>query len=585
MEEKDKEQIIDREEIILESIDSKKIRRIKKKLTRIFFVFVILLSMAVFPIFFYKKELNRNLLSVSYKKGVYHIHSTFSDGTGNIDKISKAAQKNNLDFILMTDHGRPNVKCSEATGWENGVLIIGGSEFSLNCGHLATAGYDFKNKRDYVFPPEPQEAINDVNKTEGITFISHPLDGKIPWTDWDIEGFTGIEILNSYSSAKKTSILNLLQFPIQYLFNHNYALLNTLSYPKDNFKLWDDFNNKGDYYGIYALDAHSKLPITRKLVFMWPTYEAMFNIFTVYVKIDRDFDRDPEYSAQYIIDSIRKGKFFSVIEAIAPANGFEAFFIGKNGISYDIGSKVQDISGSILLKLPFSFKTNIVVKRNGKDFKIIKDNYKKELRISISNRGTYRVEVFVSDNTFNKLPWILANPFFIGKRTINKEKNIVSRIKRKIIIYDNLFKIEKNNNSVANLSLVKNNSETILKVEYSLRKQKDTSDFWVALAQRRKLNFLGYSGITFKTKSDKARRFWLELRTKQDGEELNYKHSFLSDTTWQKVFIPFNKLKLEASKNKKLNLSKVIALFFSLNNSLSYVNASGTLEITDIGLF
>jgi hypothetical protein len=191
----------------------------------------------------------------------------------------------------------------------------------------------------------------------------------------------------------------------------------------------------------------------------------------------------------------------------------------------------------------------------------------------------------VSDNTFNKLPWILANPFFIGKRTINKEKNIVSRIKRKIIIYDNLFKIEKNNNSVANLSLVKNNSETILKVEYSLRKQKDTSDFWVALAQRRKLNFLGYSGITFKTKSDKARRFWLELRTKQDGEELNYKHSFLSDTTWQKVFIPFNKLKLEASKNKKLNLSKVIALFFSLNNSLSYVNASGTLEITDIGLF
>jgi len=213
----------DVEEIDFSIIEAKKKSKFKKRIIRLLIISLILIIIIIFPMFFYKKEVNSNILSQLYKKGAFHVHSVFSDGTGNISEISKAATLNNLDFVLMTDHGRPNVKCSNSTAWDNKVLIIGGSEFSLNSGHLASAGYGFKDKKDYIFPPEPQEAINDVNKTNGISFVSHPLDGKIPWTDWDIKEFSGVEILNSYSSAKKTSIINILTFPLQYLFNKNYA--------------------------------------------------------------------------------------------------------------------------------------------------------------------------------------------------------------------------------------------------------------------------------------------------------------------------------------------------------------------------
>lgn len=578
-------QLINKEEIVLDSIDSKKIRKIKKRIVRVFFVLIVLMIIIVFPMFFYKKELNRNLLSSSYKKGLFHVHSVFSDGTGDLNRISKAAKLNDMDFVLMTDHGRPNVKCSESTGWLNSVLIIGGSEFSLNCGHLASAGYDFKNKPHYIFPPEPQEAIDDINKTKGISFISHPLDGKIPWSDWDIHSFTGIEILNSYSSAKKTSILNILKFPLQYLFNKKYALLNTISYPKENLKLWDDFNKKGNYLGIYALDAHSKLPITKKIVFSWPSYKAMFQVFAIYVKTGTEFDLDPEISAKMIVDSIRKGNYFSVIEAISSANGFETTFIDKNGNKFDTGSTIQTIDGEIFFKLPFDFNTDILIKKDGEIYKEIKNNYKKELRIKIDGSGVYRSEIFVSDNTFRKLPWILTNPFFIGRRVKVLKKISVPELKQNIKLDKNLFKIEKNNNSNATLHTIKNDTDSFFKINFDLKKEKDKKDFWVALAKRKKMDFSGYSGIVFKTKSDKKRRFWVELRSEAGEKKLSYRHSFLADLEWKKIFIPFDKFNIIDSKFIKIDLSKINALFFAINNVLSYKENVGTLELKDLGLY
>ena len=36
--------------------------------------------------------------------GAIHIHSVYSDGTGKIEEIAKAAYDSDLDFIMMTDH-------------------------------------------------------------------------------------------------------------------------------------------------------------------------------------------------------------------------------------------------------------------------------------------------------------------------------------------------------------------------------------------------------------------------------------------------------------------------------------------------
>ena len=172
---------------------------------------------------------------------------------------------------------------SAATGWFSNALLIGASEFSLNEGHLAVAGY---RSPTYIFAPEAQEAIDEANHDLGVSFISHPLDRKIPWTDWQVRDFTGIEILSLYQLAKKVPFFKAAIFPLWYFFNHDYALTQLITYPEKEFHLWDSLNQEGKYFGIYALDSHAKLQISKKFQLNFPSYAAMFQILTVYVKIE-----------------------------------------------------------------------------------------------------------------------------------------------------------------------------------------------------------------------------------------------------------------------------------------------------------
>jgi hypothetical protein len=43
-------------------------------------------------------------------EGVYHIHTTFSDGRKTPEEIAAIAARQALDFIVLTDHGRPNLE-------------------------------------------------------------------------------------------------------------------------------------------------------------------------------------------------------------------------------------------------------------------------------------------------------------------------------------------------------------------------------------------------------------------------------------------------------------------------------------------
>ena len=58
--------------------------------------------------------------------GAIHIHSVYSDGTGNVDLISNAAKKAGLDWIIITDHNSFEIQ----EGIYNGVYVIKGEEIS-----------------------------------------------------------------------------------------------------------------------------------------------------------------------------------------------------------------------------------------------------------------------------------------------------------------------------------------------------------------------------------------------------------------------------------------------------------------------
>ncbi len=565
-------------------------KTLRKIFKYIILILVFFLIITLVPPLFYSKAINTTPLPLDYKKGVYHMHSTFSDGKGTVNEITRAAAELGLDFVILTDHGRPNIPCAKSTTWHNGVLLIGGSEFSLNCGHLAALGLQVPG---YIFPPEPQEAINEVIGEGGVCFISHPFDNRIDWTDWDIHNFTGLEVLNSASAAGKLNLFQFLSFHWQYLFNSNYALLKTIKYPIQNLEKWSSLNanNSGQYYGIYALDTHGKLPVTKRIQLNYPSYKAMFQILTVYVKIEKELVKDPHEAAAVIIDSIKKGKFFNVIEAVAPANGFDARFVQPGGKSIDMGGRALSPQGTLRIRTPFAFETDIIIKKHRSTYRKITNNVKRIVEINVYEPGVYYLELFVSRSRFNKIPWIMTNPLFIGSRhpavNLKKSKNEQGEnLKKLLVARKDFFVIETNPDSLGTLShAVSKEKELITRFDFRVQKEPAGTDFWSCLARREAFDFSGFTGVVFDARSSKKLRFWVELRTKKQDKETWYSHSFLAEPAWKRILLPFDRFHLAYGKRKMPELSQINSIFFSINNGLAYSGTEGFLELKNIGLY
>lgn len=579
----------------------KKRRRLLKLILAVIFIY---LAIQITPAFFYHRLDNDLPMISTYKKGVYHIHSIYSDGTGTIEEISQAAAKASLDFAIITDHGRPNLQCATATGYYNQVLVIGGSEFSLDDGHLACMGF---TNPGYIFPPESAEAIEDIiSNPYGVCFISHPFDKKVPWTNFYVSHFTGIEVLSSYSEARKTGWLNILVFPLKYLVNSRYALLNTMNYPLREAELWDALNNRpegGQYYGIYALDAHAKLPVTRFFQPHIPSYQSMFEVMTIYVNTGMNLPPDPHQAEKIILNAIKKGRFFNVIEAIAPANGFDATFTPKNSPPLPLGSQTNENQGTLDIFLPFPFKTNIKVIQNHRLYKEINNNQEKMLHIDITGPGVYRLEIYAPDNTFSGLPWIMTNPFFIGMPastgyTSNQRVSMPIGNSEQVKIIEPIIPgayltqivIEKNRNTTATFEAIieglENGEPQAYRFTFNLEKEQNGSpDFWAALALRTPMNFSLYDGIILEARSDKPRRYWLEFRTGQGDHEAYFRHSFYTDPQWQIIRIPISRFHHYFGKGQPGEPVNVASFFLSINNAIAYLPASGYIEIRNMGFY
>jgi hypothetical protein len=555
-------------------------------LKKIFKALALILAAALAVIVFngisFQKRVNNRPLPSFYKKGVFHLHSIFSDGMGSVEEISRVARGQNLDFVVLTDHGRPNRQASAATAWKNDTLLIGASEFSLQAGHMAAAGYQVPG---YEFPPEAQEAIDEVNHDRGVTFISHPLDGRIPWTDWQVRDFTGIEILSLYQLAKQNLLYTATLFPLQYLLNPDYALTALITYPKKELEIWDRFSHQGKYYSIYALDTHGKLQIGNNFRLRFPSYGATFPILNIYVKVDRELEKDAQASAATIIAALRRGDFFSVIESLAAANGFENYYLEADGRRVEMGGDARAAGGSLFLKLPFQFSTDIRIMKDGEKFKTILDNSRQELVVPIRTAGVYRCEISLHSGHFSKLPWILANPIFIARPT-KVTKPAAVEVRTFLNGAGPYFQIEKNSHSRADLFLDKGeDGEAVTRFGFTLKKETAAVDFWTALTRREKLDFSKYRGFVFEAKSSRPLRFWLQLRQGNTAAESAFQHSFRTSENWERIVIPFANFHRLYGPAAAPDLEHIRALIFLIDNGNSFSGAQGEISLRPIGLY
>ncbi len=123
-------------------------------------VAIVSVAVAAYLIMGIRYALYSPQLSNTYLWGVYHVHSSMSDGLNSPKEIALQARASGVGLVLLTDHGSPNQASSSFRETIDGVTIVGGSEASLPDGRLTFFGA--QKLPGFPLSSLPPEAVDDV---------------------------------------------------------------------------------------------------------------------------------------------------------------------------------------------------------------------------------------------------------------------------------------------------------------------------------------------------------------------------------------------------------------------------------------
>ncbi len=145
-----------------------------------------------------------------HSPGALHIHSVFSDGSGDLAEIARDARRAGLEWIGMTDHNTLVPSYRGFEGIHDGVAVIVGYEWTPDGGdHMLVYGGASALGDEPVDPTlPPADAIGILDARGALTHVAHPDERRgvaipelapYPWHDWSVRGMRGIELWNYMS--------------------------------------------------------------------------------------------------------------------------------------------------------------------------------------------------------------------------------------------------------------------------------------------------------------------------------------------------------------------------------------------------
>ncbi len=336
-----------------------------------------------------------------YIWGVYHVHSTMSDGLQSPEEIAEQARATGTALVLLTDHGRPNLASSNFRKVIAGVTIVGGSEASLPDGHLTFFGA--KEAPGFRLSSFPPEAMDDARGWGAFPVLAYPDDPDFGWRYWDNSLRPGgIEVLNLFTSLRGTSWGERLRLGMYYPFSH-YYFLKSIAIPAESLAHWDDFLQRGKIWGFEASDAHGGFRVGSWLAMKVPSYADTFSF--VGMGISRRYEADPEAA-------VRRGDFFNCIRGAGEPDRFE--FSAHHGLQDFPSGGDAPVNSSLHVAVQMmSWAVRVVLKKDGVAVREIVGDH---LDLKDAAAGVYRVEVFLVGHPLLRpdVPWILSNPIFVG---------------------------------------------------------------------------------------------------------------------------------------------------------------------------
>lgn len=344
-----------------------------------------------------------------------HMHTRYSDGSGSHTELAQTALRLGLDAIIVTDHNvwvdGPENYYSEG---DRRVLLMIGEEIHDQArqpqkNHLLAFGI-----RQEVAPlaHQPQQLIDAITKAGGLSFLAHPFDPAAPavgeedisWVDWEVSGYTGIELWNGFSEFK-TLIKSKLHALFYVLFPRR---INRGPLP-EALKKWGDLLAEGKrVVAIGGSDAHQSIRRLGPWQLKVFPYAFHFRTVNTHLLIEQPLKGEVTEDTRQILEALRQGHAFIGYDLPARTEGFRFFAQSKAGTAI-MGDEIP-AEGGVTFQIRLPLRTECRLIKDGKVVKIWSN--RDSCTYIATEAGVYRVEAYL-DYLGIRRGWIFSNPIYV----------------------------------------------------------------------------------------------------------------------------------------------------------------------------
>jgi len=343
-----------------------------------------------------------------------HNHTIYSDGSGTFTQVAQAALQQNVDVLITTDHNvlvKGVERVFEAKGKK--LLFLTAEEVHdqdrrPQKNHTLVIGAD---KEMAHIASNPQKLMDEVKQSNGMAFLAHPNEYDLPmfhepdisWVDWEVEGFTGLELWNGMSEFKTHArsipqVLFYAFFPEFIAHDPHPATL----------QKWDELLSAGKkVFAVGGSDAHAldfHKGFFRKIIF---PYEFHFSAINNHLLVESDLVGDVEADARQVYFALKNGRSFIGYDLPCSSKGF-SFTLESDDEVGQMGETIQIKRGGTL-RVHTPAPADIEIIHNGKVFKAAENA--SALLATATEKGYYRVQCKI-DFLGKKRGWIYSNPIF-----------------------------------------------------------------------------------------------------------------------------------------------------------------------------
>jgi hypothetical protein len=483
-------------------------------------------------------------------------------------------------------------------GYQDGVLVLVGSELSTPGGHVLGVGFD----RDpaFRFAGDALDALDDVRHLGGAAFAAHPFSPRpdLRFRDLELPGAWGLELVNGDSDARRAGP-RLLLTAASYRLNPSYALLSAMPPIDEALARWDALLAERDVPGLAGADAHSRLAVTRSLSVRFPSYEALFRQARNHLLLREPLGGNAAADRTAVLEALRAGRFYIGVDALAPADGF-SFTVEDATRRVTMGDHVAP-EGPLVARaggrVPAGAR--IVLKRDG----VAVGESVGSLEQALPGAGVYRVEAWLSGWP---VPWIVTNPVYVfdpamlearraqgaapGPPPPPRETSALpfTAVPPFAAEHDPASKI---GGPIESTARAPDGTAAAYRLPFELAAPgADRSFTWCALVNREARDLSGWTGLRFRVRGDGEYRFWVQLRdpnpASTDGGLEWWMASVRTSIEWSEVQLPFARFRtLNPRSDGALDLGQVRALVFVVDPATVKPGTRGVIRLADISAY